>query len=120
MNNIRCLTAVTYYYLHVSKLRDLSINYPVLREAINQEQKTQKYNKLLDLEPLDYTEVYFKVEEKYDLPLYIMKSLKQDNLSKIPRLRLMLKNAVMHYLIQQRKKLKMSSLSAALKKNLHE
>ena len=37
MNNVKCLSAVTYYYLPVTKLRDLSVNYPVLREIVNEE-----------------------------------------------------------------------------------
>ena len=78
MNNIKCLSAVSYYYLPLKKLRDLSVNYPKLRNAINKEWKKQKYNRLLDLDPLDYTEVYFKPEEKYDLPLHFMKSLRQE------------------------------------------
>ena len=78
MYNIKCLSAVMFYYIPVNKLRDLSVNYPKLRNAINKEWKKQKYNKLLDLDPLDYTEVYFKAEEKYDLPLNFMKSLRQE------------------------------------------
>ena len=78
MNNIRCLTAVSYYYLPVNKLRDISFSYPVLSRKINEERKTQKYNRLLDLNPLDYIEVYFKADEKYDLSPGMMKSLRND------------------------------------------
>ena len=67
LNNIKCLTSVTYYHLSVAKLRDLSINYPNLREVINKEQKRQNYNKLLELEPLDYQESYFDTAEKFEL-----------------------------------------------------
>ena len=54
---------------------------------------------MLDLDPLDYTEVYFKTEEKYDLHPHFLKSLRQEQLEKIPKLRLLLKNAVMHHMI---------------------
>ena len=78
MNNIRCLTAVSFYYLPVNKLRDISFSYPELSRKINEEWKTQKYNRLLDLNPLDYIEVYFKADEKYDLSPGMMKSMRND------------------------------------------
>ena len=51
----------------MNKLQDLSVNYPILREAINKEKRRQNYNKLLELEPLDYYESYFNTAEKYDM-----------------------------------------------------
>ena len=32
--NIKCLTSVTYYYLPVSRLQDISANYPALRSCL--------------------------------------------------------------------------------------
>ena len=66
-SSIKCLTAVTYYYLPLGKLEDISVNYPVLRSTLSKAQQLSKYNMMLDLNPLDYKEVNFKFEEKYTM-----------------------------------------------------
>jgi len=57
---------------------------------------------MLDLEPLDYNEVNFKFEENYILRVGETE-LTQEERDKVPHLRLILKNAVLHHLFQQRK-----------------
>ena len=55
---------------------------------------------MLDLELLDYQELNFKIAEKY--PNVKHHSFTKDELTRIPKLRLQLKNVVMHYLMQVR------------------
>lgn len=71
---------------------------------------------MLDLEPLDYHEVNFIVEEKFprdperDMPL----PLTDEEKAKVPKLRLLLKNAVLHNLFMHRKINKKTSLRTVL------
>lgn len=52
--DVKCMSSVTYYYLTRQKLKDISENYPKLRNAIKKAQKIAKYNKMLEKDPLDY------------------------------------------------------------------
>ena len=52
---------------------------------------------MLELEPLDYEEVNWSFEQAY--PDLDKKSVTAEQLERVPRLRLHLKNAVMHFLI---------------------
>jgi len=52
--DVKCMTSVTYYYLTRQKLKDISENYPKLRNAMKKAQKIAKYNKMLEIEHLDY------------------------------------------------------------------
>ncbi len=61
---------------------------------------------MLDLDMLDYQETQFNFEEK--IPSDV--NLTAAEIKKVPELRLRLKNAVMHFLMQKRKQSKQSSL----------
>ena len=65
---VKCLTSVTYYYLPIEVLQKVSHVYPNLMNTLNIAQKQAKFNQMLNLNPLDYQEVNFQVEEKYVLP----------------------------------------------------
>ena len=65
---VKCLTSVTYYYLPIEVLQKVSHVYPNLMNTLNVAQKQAKFNQMLNLNPLDYQEVNFQVEEKYVLP----------------------------------------------------
>lgn len=56
---------------------------------------------MLNLNPLDYQEMNFKFEEKYRLKYG---NLTEEELEKVPKLRLMLKNAVLHHLFELHKR----------------
>jgi len=56
------------------------------------------YNKLVELEPLDYCEINFKHESKFEFPIDSVET-DQSQIAKIPKLRLLLKNAVLHHLL---------------------
>ena len=96
----KCLTSVTYYYLPVYKITAISEAYPDLRKALYEAQRSAMYDYMLNLNPLDYQEMNFKFEENYRLTYG---DLTQEELEKVPKLRLMLKNAVLHHLLELRK-----------------
>ena len=65
---VKCLTSVTYYYLPFQTLHSVALNYPTLMNTLDKAQKIAKYNRMLELKPMDYYEVNFKFEDKYELP----------------------------------------------------
>lgn len=79
-------------------------------------------NKILELEPLDYVEVNFDFESKYEFPYEMVMGTKATyaELMKIQKLRSMLKNAVSHFLLQQRKKPRTISLQEVLNRTREE
>lgn len=64
---VKCLTAVTYYYLPFDILLDISRIYPALKTALNTAQHTARRNNLLYMNLIDYTETNFVLEKKYPL-----------------------------------------------------
>ena len=54
--NYKCLTSVTYYYLPLEVLQGMSHIYQDLVKNLKVAQKESRYNKLLDLNMMDYQE----------------------------------------------------------------
>lgn len=98
---IQCYTSVTYYYLPFAILVQIAQAYPALQASLAIAQKKVQYDKLLDLNMLDYHETNFVFEEKVDMQPHL--HFTPEEKKRVPELRLMLKNAVLHYLQQNRK-----------------
>lgn len=65
LTSVKCLTSVTYYFLPVYKIIAISEAYPELRQVFDNAQHKSKFDKMNNLNPLDYKEIHFKFEEKY-------------------------------------------------------
>lgn len=52
--SVKCLSAVTYYYLTYETMKELSQIYPELKSALNASQKKAKYDKMMDINAMDY------------------------------------------------------------------
>ena len=112
---VKCLSAVTYYYLPIASMFKMAVIYPELQKQLSMAQKKARYDKLLDLNPIDIIETNFVVDEKYELPPHVRVS--NEEMKRIPSLRMALKNAVMHYIITGRKDKGGSSLTKLLENN---
>ena len=112
---VKCLSAVTYYYLPIASMFKMAVIYPELQKQLSLAQKKARYDKLLDLNPIDIIETNFVVDEKYELPPHVRVS--NEEMKRIPSLRMALKNAVMHYIITGRKDKGGSSLTKLLENN---
>ena len=110
--SVHCYTSVTFYYLPFEVLLKISQVYPSLAFALSGAQKKAQFDKMMDLNLLDYHEVDFNFEEKVQLAPHV--ELTADEKKRVPELRLILKNAVLHYLSQNRKKQGSNSLSSIL------
>ena len=110
----KCLTSVTFYYLEFDKISEIAHIYPPLAAALNSAQTAARYDKMLELNPIDYIETQFEFEDKYEPE--ICAKLTESERKRVPKLRLAMKNAVFHYLTMKKKLQKMNSLTSILEK----
>ena len=52
--SIKCITAVTYYYMPYENMLKLSTIYPELKAGLNGAQKQAVFDKMCDINVLDY------------------------------------------------------------------
>ena len=52
----KCLTSVTFYYLPFEKMAQIAHIYPPLASALNGAKVSVRYDKMLELNPIDYVE----------------------------------------------------------------
>ena len=108
--NTKCLTSVSYYYLSVTALQDICRAYKNLRTEVIEAKEQSYFNKMSYLAPLDYQETQFDFRDKYKKFSRGIDVLSDEELERVPRLRLMLKNAVMHKILELRFKSKSNNL----------
>ena len=108
--NTKCLTSVSYYYLTVRALEDICRAYKNLRKEVIEAKEQSYFNKMSYLAPLDYQETQFDFRDKYKKFSRGIDVLSDEELERVPRLRLMLKNAVMHKILYLRFKYKSNNL----------
>lgn len=104
--SVKCITAVTHYYLPYDIMKQLSSVYPELKAGLNIAQKQAISDKMQDINVLDYQETNFNIADKIPAQL----DLTEAEIKKVPVLRLQMKNAVMHYLLQRKKLNQQNSL----------
>ena len=109
MVTVKCLTAVTYYYLPVEILQQVGKVYPSLMSALRNAQTQANQNHMFDLEPCDYIEANCRLNQKFSQRRIDL--LTPDEIQRLPTLRLLLKNATLHYLAIIRKKSKHNTIS---------
>ena len=110
----QCLTSVTYYFLPYRTLTTLAGVYPELRANLQKAKKAAHINQMLDLKKLDMQEAHYDVSQKIQLPAGLR--LNDAQKRKVPHLKLLMKNAALHYLCQLRKSQKNKSLTSILEK----
>ena len=108
--NTKCLTSVSYYYLSVTALENICRAYKTLRTEVIEAKEQSYFNKMSYLAPLDYQETQFDFRDKYKKFSRGIDVLSDEELERVPRLRLMLKNAVMHKILELRFKSKSNNL----------
>ena len=116
---VKCLTAVTYYYLPVEIISQLCQAYPKMREAFKDAQQQSFSNKINDLNPVDYQEVDFDIKAKYGVSPHL-NQLSHEEKKRVPELRLIMKNAVLHHLNKVRERTKMNKLTDILEQALKQ
>lgn len=101
-----------FYYLPYNKLTLVAQIYPSLAVALKEAQQKVKTYDMLDLNMADYIEPNFDFKAKYP-----GMTVTEEELKKVPNLRLLLKNAVMHGITTLRKNNeRTNSLKTVLKK----
>lgn len=78
--SIKCITAVTYYYLSYDVIKQLALVYPELKTGLNTAQKTAVYEKMWDINVLDYQETNFNIADKIPAQL----DLTEAEIKKVP------------------------------------
>ena len=73
---------------------------------------------MLSIDPLDYQETQFNFREKYKKFRHGFETISEDQIARVPHLRLFLKNAIMHSVAELRFKSKRNSLMKVLKKGV--
>lgn len=109
MVTVKCLTAVTYYYLPVEILQQVGKVYPSLMLALRNAQTKAYLNHMLDRDHCDYIETNCRLTQKFTQRR--IDSLTPDEVERLPALRLILKNATLHYLSVMRKNNEHNSVS---------
>ena len=84
--------------------------YKNLRKEVIEAKEQSYFNKMSYLAPLDYQETQFDFRDKYKKFSRGIDVLSDEELERVPRLRLMLKNAVMHKILELRFKSKSNNL----------
>ena len=59
ITKLKCLTSVTYYYLSLKQLEDVTRAYKALRQEVRVASEEAYYKKMLSMDPLDYQETKF-------------------------------------------------------------
>ena len=110
----QCLTSLTYYYLPYRTLHMLAGVYTELRTNLQKAKKASQINQMLDLKKLDMLETHYDIAQKIQMPAGLRLSDAQKR--RVPQLKLLMKNAALHYLCQLRKSQKNKSLTSILEK----
>ena len=99
--SVRCLTAVTYYYLSYQQLRKLAKVHDKLRRRLRRARAQAMSEVFADTRKLDYQETNYNVATKINVPRGL--NLTQKELERVPHLKFAMKNAALYYLTQLRK-----------------